>query len=81
MQFGTHSLQIRSLDRPMFQAQPDLIQSPRILAEAMIGRFGRFHLLLEIEWQFDLQSASAGGPLLMMTCFSHTTLPATHWPV
>src|SRR5208337_3193543 len=41
----------------MFQAQPDLIQSPRILAEAMIGSFGRFQLLLEIEWQFDLQPA------------------------
>src|SRR5664280_1495251 len=57
MQLGTHSLQLRSLDRPMFQAQPDLIQSPRILAETMIGGFGRFDLQLEIRWQFDLQPA------------------------
>src|ERR1019366_6900394 len=42
---------------PMLQAQPDLIQSPRVLADAMIGSLGRFHLLLEIEWQFDLQPA------------------------
>ncbi len=48
MQLGTHSLQLRSLDRSMFQAQPDLIQSPRILAETMIGSFGRFDLQLEI---------------------------------
>src|SRR5271157_2818989 len=54
---GTHSLQLRSLDRPMLQAQPDLIQSPRILAKAMIGGLGRLHLLLEIGRQFDLQPA------------------------
>src|SRR5271157_895234 len=54
---GTHSLQLRSLDRPMLQAQPDLIQSARILAKAMIGSFGRFDLLLEIGRQFDLQPA------------------------
>src|SRR5664280_2856306 len=41
-QFGTHSLQLHSLDRPMLQAQPDLIQSLRVLAKAMIGSFGRF---------------------------------------
>src|SRR5271165_4086635 len=57
MQLGTHSLHLYSLDRPMFQAQPDLIQSPRILAKAMIGSFGRFDLLLEIGRQFDLQPA------------------------
>src|ERR1022692_3864231 len=57
MQLGTHSLQLRSLDRPMFQAQPDLIQSPRILAETMIGSFGRFDLQLEVGWKFDLQPA------------------------
>src|SRR3974390_43173 len=56
-QLGTHSLQLRSLDRPMLQAQPDLIQSPRVLAEAMIGSFGRFDLQMEIGWQFDLQPA------------------------
>src|SRR5664280_460174 len=54
---GTHSLQFRSLDRPMLQAQPDLIQSPRILAEAMIGSFGRLQLQMEIGRQFDLQPA------------------------
>src|SRR5208337_4841429 len=57
MQLGAHALQLRSLDRPMFQAQPDLIQSARILAEAMIGSFGRLQLLLEIGRQFDLQPA------------------------
>src|SRR5271157_3910131 len=61
MQLGTHSLQLRSLDRPMFQAQPDLIQSLRILAETMIGSFGRFHLLLEVGWKFDLQPARQRG--------------------
>src|ERR1035438_4199853 len=54
---GTHSLQLRSLDRPMLQAPADLIQSPRILAKAMIGSFGGFDLLLEIGWQLDLQPA------------------------
>src|ERR1019366_3754918 len=56
-QFRTHSLQLSSLDRPMLQAQPDLIQSPRILAEAMIGSFGRLQLQMEIGRQFDLQPA------------------------
>src|SRR5271157_4683201 len=56
-QLRTHSLQLPSLDRPMLQAQPDLIQSARILAKAMIGGLGRFYLLLEIGWQFDLQPA------------------------
>src|SRR5271157_2665880 len=37
---GTHSLEFCFLDRPMLQAQPDLIQSPRVLAEAMIGSLG-----------------------------------------
>jgi len=46
-----------SLDRPMLQAQPDLIQSPRILAEATIGSFGRLQLQMEIGWQFDPQPA------------------------
>ena len=45
----------------MPQAQPDLIQSPRVLPEAMIGSFGRFDLLLEIGWQFDLQPARQGS--------------------
>src|SRR5271166_5880095 len=57
MQLETHSLQLRSLDRPMLQAQPDLIQSPRILAEATIGSFGRLQLQMEIGWQFDPQPA------------------------
>src|SRR5271166_4710892 len=48
VQLRTHSLQLRSLDRATFQAQPDLIQSARIPAEAMIGSFGRFHLQEEI---------------------------------
>src|SRR5664280_3359141 len=43
-QLGTHSLQLRPLDRPVLQAQPDLLQSPRELTEAMIRGFGRFHL-------------------------------------
>src|SRR5208283_2693657 len=54
-QLRTHSLQFPSLDGPMLQAQPDLIQSPRILAEAMISSFGRLKLQMEIVWQFDLQ--------------------------
>ena len=41
----------------MFQAQPDLIQSPRILAKAMIGSSCKFDLLTEIGRQFDLQPA------------------------
>src|SRR5271157_2913633 len=41
---GTHPLQLRFFDWPIFQAQSDLIESPRVLAEAMIGGFGRFHL-------------------------------------
>src|ERR1039457_556420 len=45
----------------MFQAQPDLLQSARILAEAMIGSFGRFDLPMEIGWQFDLQPARQGS--------------------
>src|SRR5208337_2375179 len=56
-QFRTHSLQLGSLDRPMLQAQPDLIQGPRILAEAMIDNFGRLQLQMEIGRQFDLQPA------------------------
>src|SRR5580704_4385157 len=40
-----------------FQSKTNLIQSPRILAEAIKGSSGRFHLLLEIGWQFDLQPA------------------------
>src|SRR5271165_3041058 len=56
-QFRTHSLKLGSLDRPMLQAQPGLVQSPRILAEAMIGSFGRFDLQMEIGRQFDLQPA------------------------
>src|SRR5208283_5494296 len=56
-QFRTHSLQLGSFDRPMLQAQPDLIQGPRILAEAMIGNFGRLQLQMEIGRQFDLQPA------------------------
>jgi hypothetical protein len=51
MHLGTHLLQLRSLDRPMFQGQPDLIQSARILAKAMIGSFGRFDLQLEIGYK------------------------------
>src|SRR5271165_4982044 len=45
----------------MLQAQSDLIQSPRVLAEAMIFSFGRFHLLLEIGRQLDLQPARQRG--------------------
>src|ERR1039458_9140247 len=73
-QLGTHALQFRSLDRPMFQAQPDLIQSPRILAETMIGSFGRFDLQLEIGWQFDLQPTRQrsfpGSELPLLTTFA-----------
>src|SRR5271157_4020750 len=57
MQNGTHSLQFCFLDCPTFKAKSDLVQSPRILAEAMIGSFGRFDLLLEIGRQFDIQPA------------------------
>src|ERR1039458_7564298 len=56
-QLGTHSLQLGSFDRPMLQAQPDLIQSVRILAKAMKGSFGRFDLQLEIERHFNPQPA------------------------
>ena len=44
----------------VFQSKTNLIQSPRILAEAMKGSSGRFHLLLEIGWQFDLQAVVHG---------------------
>src|SRR5271165_6006538 len=57
MQLGTHSLQFCFLDCPIFKAQSDLVQSPRILPETMIGSFGGFDLLLEIGRQFDLQPA------------------------
>src|ERR1019366_9502689 len=42
---GADWLQLGWFDGPMLQAQPDLIQSPRILAEAVIGSLGGFHLL------------------------------------
>ena len=71
---GTHSLQLRSLDRPMLQAPADLIQSPRILAKAMIGSFGGFDLLLEIGWQLDLQPARQcrfpGNQFPLLTTFA-----------
>src|SRR5208337_3900440 len=57
MHLGTHSLQLGSLDRAMLQAQPELIQSPRVLAEAMIGSLGRLKLQMEVGRQFDLQPA------------------------
>jgi len=72
--FRTQSLQLRSLDRPMFQAQPDLIQCSRVLAEAMIGRFGSLYLLLEIGREFDLQPAwyrsFTGNELPLLTTFA-----------
>src|SRR3974390_2313992 len=56
-QLGTHPFQLRSLDGPVFQAQPDLIQGPRVLAEAVMSGSGRLDLVLEIGWQRDLQPA------------------------
>src|SRR5208283_3388941 len=71
---GTQSLQLRPLDRTMFQAQPDLIQSPRILAETMIGSFGRLQLQMEIGRQFDLQPARQrsfpGNEIPLLTTFA-----------
>src|ERR1019366_895536 len=73
-QFRTHSLQLGSLDRPMLQAQPDLLQGPRILAEAMIGNFGRLQLQMEIGRQFDLQPTRqrsfTGNELPLLTTFT-----------
>src|SRR5208283_2172657 len=73
-QFRTHSLQLGSFDRPMLQAQPDLIQGPRILAEAMIGNFGRLQLQMEIGGQFDLQPARQrsfpGDEIPLLTTFA-----------
>src|SRR5271166_695294 len=57
MYLGTHALQLRSLDRPMFQAQPDLIQSLRVLTKAVVSSTGSVQLLLQIGRHFDLQPA------------------------
>src|SRR5271166_634856 len=60
-QLGTHALQLRSLDRPMLQAQPDLIQGSRVLTKAVVSGTGSVQLLLQIGRHFDLQPARQCG--------------------
>jgi hypothetical protein len=56
-QFRTHSLQFRFLNCTMLQAQADLIQCARVLADTVVGVRGTFQLLFDIAGWLNLKAA------------------------
>ena len=61
VQPGTHLCQLCLLHGSMLQQQAHLIQRPRVLTKAMVGRFRRLQLLREVGWHLYIQTAGQRG--------------------